>query len=96
MNYAYSVTRVSLHQYFLASWIGMMPGTLLYVYLGSLVGDFAVGGGQHTRTPAEWALYGVGLLATVAVTIFVTRIARRALQQRILVSGTSDRRPRGS
>jgi hypothetical protein len=68
----------------------------LYVYLGSLVGDFAVGGGRHTRTPAEWALYGVGLLATVAVTIFVTRIARRALQQRILVSGTSDRRPRGS
>ena len=96
LNYAYSVTRVSLHQYILASWIGMMPGTLLYVYLGSLVGDFAVGGGQHTRTPAEWALYGVGLLATVAVTIFVTRIARRALQQRILISGTSDRRPRGS
>ena len=96
LNYAYSVTRISLHQYILASWIGMMPGTLLYVYLGSLAADLAVGGDRHTRTPAEWALYGVGFLATVAVTIFVTRIARRALQQRIPVSGTSDRRPQGS
>jgi uncharacterized membrane protein YdjX (TVP38/TMEM64 family) len=95
LNYGYSVSRVSLYQYVLASWFGMMPGTLLYVYLGSLAGDLA-GGGRHTRTPAEWALYGVGLLATAAVTIFVTRIARRALQQRIPVSGISDRRTQGS
>jgi uncharacterized membrane protein YdjX (TVP38/TMEM64 family) len=92
LNYAYSVTRVPLHQYVLVSWIGMMPGTLLYVYLGTLAGDLAVGGGRDTRTPVEWALYGVGLLATVTVTVLVTRIVRRALQQRILLSGTSDRR----
>jgi len=92
LNYGYSVSRVSLYQYVLASWFGMMPGTLLYVYLGSLAGDLAVGGGRHTRTPADWALYGVGLLATVAVTIFVTRLGRRALQRQIPLSGTSDRR----
>jgi len=84
LNYAYGVTRVSLRHYILASWFGMMPGTLMYVYLGSLAGDLAsVGTGRDARTPAEWALYGVGLLATIAVTVFVTRIARSALRQRI-------------
>lgn len=84
LNYAYGVTRVSLRDYVLASWIGMMPGTLMYVYLGSLAGDLAtVGAGRSVRTPAEWALYVVGLLATVAVTVYVTRIARAALRKRI-------------
>jgi uncharacterized membrane protein YdjX (TVP38/TMEM64 family) len=84
LNYAYGVTRVSLRHYILASWIGMMPGTLMYVYLGSLAGDLAtVGTGRSARTPAEWALYVVGLLATVAVTVYVTRIARAALRKRI-------------
>jgi len=84
LNYAYGVTRVSLRHYILASWFGMMPGTLMYVYLGSLAGDLAsLGTGRDARTPAEWALYGVGLLATVAVTVFVTRIARNALRQRV-------------
>jgi uncharacterized membrane protein YdjX (TVP38/TMEM64 family) len=84
LNYAFGLTRVSLRDYFFASWIGMMPGTVMYVYLGSLAGDLAaVGAGGRARTPAEWALYVVGLLATVAVTVYVTRVARRALQQRI-------------
>jgi len=80
LNYAFGLTRVKLGHYILASWIGMLPGTAMYVYLGSLAN---VGAGQHTRTPGEWALYGVGLLATVAVTIFVTRIAREALARKI-------------
>jgi uncharacterized membrane protein YdjX (TVP38/TMEM64 family) len=84
LNYAFGLTRVSLRHYVLASWIGMMPGTLMYVYLGSLAGDLAsVGAGRGSRTPAEWALYAVGLLATVAVTVYVTRIARGALEKRI-------------
>lgn len=84
LNYAYGVTRVSLRHYILASWFGMMPGTLMYVYLGSLAGDLAsVNTGRNARTAAEWTLYVVGFLATVAVTVLVTRIARNALRQRI-------------
>lgn len=84
LNYAFGLTRVGLRAYVLASWIGMMPGTLMYVYIGSLAGDLAaVGAGQRARTPAEWALYAVGLVATVAVTVYVTRLARGALQRRI-------------
>ncbi|RME03124.1 MAG: TVP38/TMEM64 family protein, partial [Deltaproteobacteria bacterium] len=84
LNYAYGVTRVSLRHYFLASWIGMLPGTLMYVYLGSLAGDLAtLGAGTGTKTPAQWGLTLVGLAATVAVTIYVTRIARRALAEKV-------------
>ena len=80
LNYAYGLTKVSLRDFFFASWIGMMPATVMYVYIGSLAGDLAkLGAGGRARTAGEWVLYGVGFLATVAVTVFVTRIARRAL-----------------
>lgn len=84
LNYAYGLTKVSLRHYFFASWIGMLPGTVLYVYLGSLAGSLAaLGTGSSERTPAQWAGYAVGLLATVAVTVYVTRIARAALAKKV-------------
>ena len=93
LNYAFSLTRVSPQHYIIATWIGMTPGILMYVYLGSLAGDLvAIGAGQRTRTPAEWAFYVLGLTATVAVTVIVTRIARRALRQRIATEGESSPR----
>jgi pyruvate/2-oxoglutarate dehydrogenase complex dihydrolipoamide dehydrogenase (E3) component/uncharacterized membrane protein YdjX (TVP38/TMEM64 family) len=79
LNYGFGVTRVKLRHYVLASWLGMIPGTIMYVYLGSLVNV----AGHRGRTTAEWTLYGVGLLATVIVTVFVTRLARGALARRI-------------
>jgi len=85
LNYAFGVTRVKLSHYMLASWLGMIPGTVMYVYLGSLVN---VGAGRRQRTAGEWALYGVGLLATILVTVFVTRIAKKALAKKISNSET--------
>src|SRR5436309_3309007 len=86
LNYAFGLTRVRLSHYVLASWIGMMPGTVMYVYLGSLVN---IGAGHRQRTVGEWVLYGVGLLATMAVTVFVTRLAKKALAKKISSSETS-------
>lgn len=80
LNYAFGLTRVKLGHYVLASWIGMMPGTVMYVYLGSLA---KAATGERTRTTGEWVLYGVGLLATLVVTILVTRLAKKALAKRI-------------
>ncbi len=84
LNYVFGLTRVTLRDYFFASWIGMIPGTVMYVYIGSLAGDIArLGSGERTRSPAEWALYVVGLIATIAVSLYVTRIARRALGKKV-------------
>jgi uncharacterized membrane protein YdjX (TVP38/TMEM64 family) len=80
LNYALGLTGVRLRDYALGSFVGMLPGTFLYVYLGSLVGDVAAlsQGTAHAST-ARQALSLVGLAATVIVTTYVTRLARRAL-----------------
>lgn len=85
LNYAYGLTRVTLKDYVSATWLGMLPGTLLYVYLGSVSGAVAeaASGAASKSTPLRWAFLAVGLIATVAVTVVVTRLARRALQQRV-------------
>lgn len=84
LNYAFGLTRVSLRHYVLASWLGMLPGTVLYVYLGSLSGEVVeASGGGGQRSPLEWAALSAGLVAALAVTVFITRTARRALNERV-------------
>jgi uncharacterized membrane protein YdjX (TVP38/TMEM64 family) len=84
LNYAFGLTRVSFGNYFLASWIGMIPGTVMYVYLGSAAGQLgALATGTSQRSPAEYALLFVGLAATVVVTVLVTRVASKALKQAV-------------
>jgi hypothetical protein len=56
----------------------MLPGTLLYVYYG-YVGRQALAGGAAGRTVWDWVLLAVGLVAVAAVTVIITRKARRAL-----------------
>jgi uncharacterized membrane protein YdjX (TVP38/TMEM64 family) len=82
LNYALGLTSVRFVDYFAAS-VGMLPGTLLYVYSGKAVGDVAAlaGGAAPERGASDLALLGVGLLATAVVTVLVTRIARRALAE---------------
>ena len=80
LNYALGLTRVRLRDYVLGSFVGMLPGTFLYIYFGSLVGDVAMlstGAAPAGTTRQVFSL--VGLAATVAVTIYITRVARRAL-----------------
>ena len=80
-NYAYGLTRVSFWQYALATFAGMIPGTFLYVYLGTLGRsglEAAAGGGAETF---RLVLQVLGLLATVGVTILITRTAKRALRE---------------
>ena len=82
-NYFYGLTGVRFWPYVLASWIGTMPGTLLYVYIGT-AGKAAVaaaaGGAAVKHGWQYWTFLGVGLAATVIVTIWVTKIARDALK----------------
>jgi uncharacterized membrane protein YdjX (TVP38/TMEM64 family) len=83
LNYAFGLTSVSFADYIAASWAGMIPGTVMYVYIGSISGDLArAASGNHPRPAAGWILNVVGLLATIAVAIYVTRIGARALEER--------------
>jgi len=81
LNYALGLTRVRLRDYLLAAF-GMLPGTLLYVYLGKAAGDLTAAlSGEVERGSEYYAFLGLGLAATVIVTTVVTRIARRALAE---------------
>ncbi len=82
LNYGLGLTRVRFVDYFVAC-LGMLPGTVLYVYYGKVAGDVAAlaGGAAIERGPAHYAVLGIGLVATIVVTAFVTRLARRALKE---------------
>lgn len=81
LNYALGLTSIKPARYVLASFLGMLPGTFLYTYLGSLVPsvtELAAGapeGAELTRTIFLW----VGFAVTLIVTVFITKVARRAL-----------------
>jgi uncharacterized membrane protein YdjX (TVP38/TMEM64 family) len=81
-NYFYGLTAVKFWPYVLASWIGMMPGTFLYVYIGT-AGKAAVAAAAGTEAVHHgwqyWTFLSIGLAATLIVTIWVTKIARDAL-----------------
>ncbi|MEO5733905.1 MAG: TVP38/TMEM64 family protein [Rubrivivax sp.] len=76
-NYFYGITDIKLWQYVPATFVGIMPGTLLYVYLGA-AGKAASGDGGGAL---KWTFFGIGLLATVVVAVFVTKKAKAKLKE---------------
>jgi uncharacterized membrane protein YdjX (TVP38/TMEM64 family) len=84
LNYALGLTSVGFRDYVIASF-GMLPGTFLYVYYGKALGSLAAvaGGAEVEKGAGYWVFLTAGLLATLVVTTFVTRIAGRALAQEV-------------
>ena len=91
-NYLYGLTGIGFWTCVLTSWVAMLPGTFMYVYLGYVgrAGLEASAVGGQARSPAEWAMMIVGLLATIAVTVYVTRLSRKALKKHTGVAETSE------
>jgi len=82
LNYALGLTQVGFWDYVVAS-IGMLPGTLLYVYAGAVAGEVAAiaGGVAPAKGAGYYTFWVIGLGATILVTAVVTRTARQALQE---------------
>ncbi len=81
LNYLLGVTAVRTGAYALANLLGMLPATLLFVYIGAAARDAIAGEAAASVGFYQQILKYVGLLATVAVVVIVTRIARKALRQ---------------
>ena len=94
LNYALGLTRVRFVDALVAS-IGMLPGTLLYVYYGKLAGEVAslAGGAPVERGAGYYAVLGLGLAATLLVTTIVARTARRALREATDATGVAQANP---
>ena len=81
LNYSLGLTRVRLRDYVLASIIGMFPATAMYTYIGSVGYSIAqLLSGQREASTGESIMYWAGLVATVAIAVFLTRMARQALE----------------
>jgi uncharacterized membrane protein YdjX (TVP38/TMEM64 family) len=92
LNYAYGVTAAKPRDYVLGSWLGMMPATIAYVYAGSLAANVSQAlAGEAQLGSTGWLLLGLGLVATIAVTVLVTRVARGFLEREIGTSGEGAR-----
>ena len=82
LNYLFGLTRVGFWSFLVASWLGMLPGTVLYVYLGVAGRAAALASvGPGIGNAWEAIFWGVGLAATALLTYFLTRLARRALSE---------------
>jgi uncharacterized membrane protein YdjX (TVP38/TMEM64 family) len=77
-NYFFGVTRIALLPYVLATTVGIVPGTVLYVAIG-VVGRATVGSGRLDVT--RIVLLVVGLLATIGVVVLVARKANEELRR---------------
>jgi uncharacterized membrane protein YdjX (TVP38/TMEM64 family) len=82
LNYALGLTSIRLRDYMLASWIGMFPATVLYVYLGSFINDISdlLRGRPNSGVAGRLLLWG-GLAAIVVLVWWLGRIARKALRE---------------
>jgi uncharacterized membrane protein YdjX (TVP38/TMEM64 family) len=84
LNYALGLTSIRLRDYMLASWIGMFPATVLYVYLGSVMNDISdlLRGRPKSGVAGRFLLWG-GLAAIVVLVWWLGRIAKKALRDEI-------------
>jgi uncharacterized membrane protein YdjX (TVP38/TMEM64 family) len=82
LNYALGLTSIRLRDYMLASWIGMFPATVLYVYLGSIMNNISdlLRGRPNSGMAGRFLLWG-GLAAIVVLVWWLGRIAKKVLHE---------------
>ena len=93
LNYLFGLTAVGFRDYVLGSWIGMLPATVLYVYIGSLTKTVAAL--PAANVDAAWprrVLLVAGFLATVGLTALIARRATRELRDRLAAEGAAAER----
>ncbi|RLB88295.1 MAG: TVP38/TMEM64 family protein [Deltaproteobacteria bacterium] len=83
-HYFFGLTGFSLRDFVIGVFFGIMPITITNAYIGSLAADLStLGLRSSSRSQADWVIYGIGLVVMIAVVIYITHLARRALDKYI-------------
>ncbi len=77
LNYGLGLSRIRFRDYILTSWLAMMPGSFLYVYLGHFAREAVLEGSPRQRTPMEWAMVGLGLAVTLGMIVYSVRAIKK-------------------
>lgn len=81
-NYVFGLLEIRLADFVLGTFLGVIPLTVMNVYIGVLAGDLATAlAADRFRSPAEWAVYACGLLIAAALLMALGRQAERALRR---------------
>jgi uncharacterized membrane protein YdjX (TVP38/TMEM64 family) len=81
-NYFFGLTQFSLPGYVGGSLLGFIPYSVHNVYLGAIAADISTLGARNLgRSPLQWALYGLGFVVTLFTVLYLSRLARRALER---------------
>lgn len=79
VSYAAGLIQISFWRFTFASFVGFLPQSAAYTYVGAVVGKaLRTSAGVTAHDPVTWAFYGLGLVATLVVTAITTRIARKS------------------
>jgi uncharacterized membrane protein YdjX (TVP38/TMEM64 family) len=81
-NYALGITDVGVGAFLVSTVLGMLPGTVLCVYLG------VIGRAAGQEGPVHWVSLGLGLAATFGLVVLTRRRVRAKLQARRARTGT--------
>ena len=81
LNYFLGITSVELQAYALATLIGILPGMILYVYVGAAARDVLTAGLAPAIDSYQQLLKYAGVVATALLVVMITRRARKELNQ---------------
>ena len=73
-NYFFGVTKVRRLHYVATTAVAILPGTLVYAFIGA-TGRALLGGGNALK----WSLFAAGIVATVVLSLFLGRLAKKRL-----------------
>ncbi len=87
-NYLYGLTAIPFLPYLITTFLGAVPGLLLFSHLGSAgkAGLQALASGNLNKGGGEIVLLGLSLAATIVLVVLLPRIARRALEKRTKIT----------
>lgn len=80
LSYLLGISDIKIRTYAFATWLGLFPGTLMYVFLGSLVTNVSQFLEEaKTASYSSGVITAAGVLVIIIVMIIITRGARKAL-----------------
>lgn len=81
MNYILGLSKIPFLDYILATWFGMIPGSLLLAYIGSIGGEMIFQGHPPKKTVLEWVFMAIGIAVSVGISVYATKKVRRILHE---------------
>ena len=82
MNYFFSLTRVRFWPYILASWLGMLPRTLIWVYVGTQLRRLIDAAGMDIwQHKIVWVYLVAASVMLAVLALFCRRLALKALDE---------------